>query len=339
METTLRPNYTSLVEDLQLNGSSYNVWQAVYLCEIISKHKNPDRKDYILDQKGLNFRPYHNYVYPPTDLRSIRIDDENISIVLNFLGLYGINSPIPRCYHEQIAMQQNIFGENQVPLQNFLDIFNNRFYWLYYQSWKKYKYYYYFKEGIKNRVTQRVNSFIGRGPDYEKKESSISQNVLLKYSGFLCNRVRNKSGLIIILNYLFPFIKINVKQFIPKWIRFSEVPQIGNSEFALGVNSFIGETALDYMSKICIDIGPISFEQYLTFTPDSENSEKLKELLQLYLNDGLEYDIKINIKSDTISSTNWNDERLKLGSSLWLGMPKQETCSVYYTYEDYTKSN
>ena len=68
----------------------------------------------------------------------------------------------------------------------------------------------------------------------------------------------------------------------------------------LGVNTFIGESALDYMSRICIEIGPISFEEYLTFTPGSENSEKLKELLELYLNDGLEYDVKIIVKSDTI---------------------------------------
>jgi len=343
METMLGPNYARLIEDLQNNGPSYNVWQAVYLSEIITKHLNPDRQEYILDQKGLSFRPYHNYVYPPTDLRSITYEDNNISIVLNFLGLYGINSPIPRCYHEQVAMQQSIFGENEVPLQNFLDIFNNRFYWLYYLSWKKYKYYYYFKEGTTSKVEQRINSFIGRGPSYERKESKISKNTLLKFSGFLCNRIRNKSGLLIILNYLFPFIKIQVKQFIPKWIRFSETPQLGNSDngeqLNLGVNSFIGETALDYMSRICIEIGPISFNKYLTFTPSSENSEKLKELLNLYLNDGLEYDVKFIVKSNTISFQNWNDDRLKLGSSLWLGKPQQETSSVYYTYEDYTRAS
>ena len=122
METKLGQNFTRLIDDLQKNGTSYNVWQAVYLGEIITKHLHPDRNEYILDQKGLNFRPYQNYTYPPTDLRSIKLEDNNISYVLNFLGLYGINSPVPRCYHEQVAMQQSIFGENEVPLQNFLDI-------------------------------------------------------------------------------------------------------------------------------------------------------------------------------------------------------------------------
>ena len=342
METTLGQNFTRLIEDIQKNGTSYNVWQAVYLGEMITKRLNPDRNEFTLDQKGLNFRPYENYVYPPTDLRSVSFDGENISYVLNFLGLYGINSPLPRCYHEQVAMQQSLFGENEVPLQNFLDIFNNRFYWLYYQSWKKYKYYYYFREGSTNKVTQRINAFIGRGPNFVKKESKISHLALLKFSGLLSNRVRNKSGLLIILNHIFPFVKIKIKEFIPKWVDFSVIPKLGYSSnpesIQLGINSFIGESALDYMSRICIEIGPVSFEEYLTFTPLSPNSEKLKELLDLYLNDGLEYDVKIVVKSDTITTIDWNDDRLKLGSSLWLGKPTSETRSVYYTYEDYTRT-
>jgi len=341
METSLGKNFTRLINDLQQNGPLYNVWQAIYLGEIISKKLNPDRNEYILDQKGLKFRPYEYYIYPPTDLRSVSLDNKNISYVFNFLGLYGINSPIPRCYHEQVAMQQSLFGENEVPLQNFLDIFNNRFYWLLYQAWKKYKYYYYFREGPTNKVTQRINAFIGRGPNIAKKESKISYLTLLKFSGFLSNRVRNKSGLLIILNHIFPFIKIKIKEFVPKWIKFSEVPKLGNSNdtvsFQLGNNSFIGESALDYMSRICIVIGPISFKEYLTFTPLSLNAQKLKELLDLYLNDGLEYDIKIIVRSDTITTINWNDSRLKLGSSLWLGKPHSETSSVYYTYENYTQ--
>jgi type VI secretion system protein ImpH len=239
-------------------------------------------------------------------------------------------------------MQQSLFGENEVPLQNFLDIFNDRFYWLYYQSWKKYKYYYYFHEGTSNKVTQRINAFIGRGPNYLKKESKISHYALLKFSGFLSNRVRNKAGLMIILNYIFPFIKIKIKEFVPKWVKFSETPQLGsnnNMEMQLGVNTFIGSSALDYMSRICVEIGPITFEEYLLFTPNSENSDKLKELLDLYLNDGLEYDVKIIVKSDTIRTIDWKDERQKLGSGVWLGKPKNESSSVYYTYEDYIKVN
>ncbi len=89
----------------------------------------------------------------------------------------------------------------------------------------------------------------------------------------------------------------------------------------LGRNSFIGKSTIDYMNRICIEIGPISFEDYLNFLPGTLNEKRLNELLKLYLNDGLEYDIKFKIKSDTIIYISWNDKRLKLGSSFWLGKP------------------
>ena len=69
------------------------------------------------------------------------------------------------------------------------------------------------------------------------------------------------------------------------------------------------------------------------------NAKKLKEILSLYLNDGLEFDVRIKINSETIIDMDWKDERLKLGSSFWIGKPQKETCEVYYTYEEYTKAN
>ncbi|HSP87562.1 MAG TPA: type VI secretion system baseplate subunit TssG, partial [Ignavibacteriaceae bacterium] len=103
-----RRNANSLIEDLVKNGSSYNVWQAVWLAENITKNENPNRKDYLFDQAGLKFRPSENYEFPPTDIKSIYHFNGELSFVLTFMGLYGINSPLPRCYHEQVAMQQKI---------------------------------------------------------------------------------------------------------------------------------------------------------------------------------------------------------------------------------------
>ena len=128
----------------------------------------------------------------------------NLTFVLTFLGLYGINSPMPRCYTEQVDFQQRILGPGQVPLQNFLDIFNNRFYWLYYQSWKKYRFYLHLNSNEDNKIIQRINSFSGRGFFGKTKNTSLSDYTLLKFSGLFSQRVRNKSGLKVLLDYLFP---------------------------------------------------------------------------------------------------------------------------------------
>ena len=342
-----RRNADGLIEDLVKNGHSYSVWQAVWLAENITKNENPERKDYIFDQAGLKFRPSEKYEYPPSDIKSVYHYNGEVSFVLTFLGLYGINSPLPRCYHEQVAMQQRILGDGEVPLQNFFDIFNNRFYWLYYQSWKKYRFYLHLNNKPGDRISERINSFIGRNLSPAKagmatirnKESYLNNLALLKFSGILSSRVRSKAGLKIMLNYFFSKYKMDINEFVPQWIELTEIPAIGEASFSLGTNSFIGKYSRDCMSRICIQLKEISFEKYLEFLPGTENSNKLIELLNLYLTDGIEFDFEFNIEATTIAAVSWGDERLKLGSTFWLGKPEKEEVKVYLSYEEIISAN
>ena len=327
-----------LINNLVQDGQAYHVWQAVWLCEQITKNKFPERKDFLFEQTGLRFRPHENYEYPPRDIRAIKYSGNEIEFVLNFLGLYGINSPLPRCYHEQVAIQLRTLGEGSVPLQDFYDLFNNRFYWLYYQSWKKYKFYLFLNRDLNNKVVERINSFTGRGLFSKSKESVINDLALLKFSGLFSSRVRNKNGLSILLSYFFPKYKMEIKEFVPKWIKLSGIPSLGDDGFILGENSYIGEYAVDYMSRICIKIGTLTFEEYINFLPGTEQSKRLIELLKLYLNDGLEFDFEFKIDPDTIAMISWDDERLKLGSTLWLGKPDRDDVNVRLNYEELTSS-
>jgi type VI secretion system protein ImpH len=330
----LNPRSNNLIKDLVKNGPTFNVWYAVWIAENITKRLHPNRKDFLLDQEGIKFRPFEKFEYPPRDIKSILFDDDTITFVLTFMGLYGINSPVPRCYHHQVAIQQRTVGEGEVPLQNFLDIFNNRFYWLYYQSWKKYRFYLFLNSNTNNKIAERINSFTGRGLFSKAKEQIIHDFALLKFSGIFAQRVRNKSGLNILLSYLFPNFNMNIREFVPRWIELSDIYNLGDEENMLGVNSYAGEYTIDYMSRICIEIGPVTFEEYLNFLPGTVQAKRLIELLKLYLNDGLEFDFEFRIKSDTIANISWDDERLKLGSTLWMGRPDLDEIKVYLYYEE-----
>ena len=50
MGTTDRRNTSGIKEDSLKNGASYNVWQAVWLGENITKKEHPERKDFDFDQ-------------------------------------------------------------------------------------------------------------------------------------------------------------------------------------------------------------------------------------------------------------------------------------------------
>lgn len=343
MGTESRPDPAGLIAALERSGPEYNVFQALYLAEIASRFWHPQRNDYMLEQTGMRFRPYEMYVYPPKDIRAIERRNNELTFVLNFMGLYGVNSPLPRCYHEQVAIQQSDHGAGEVPLQNFFDLFNNRFYWLYYQAWKKYRYYLQLRDEPENKIAPRVFSFIGRvSPGQDRaQEARISRFRLLQFSGILSNRSRNKAGLHILLHEFFPKFQITIREFIPHWVKLSEVPVMGGKDpekaLKLGVNAIAGNAMLDYGSRIRVEIGPIDFADYLEFTPQAPQATLLCELLNLYLNDGLEYDVRFIIKSETIVSVAWNDRRLRLGSTIWLGKPRQATVNVDYSYEQFAK--
>jgi len=332
-----RENSARLIKDLEAHGPEYSVFQAIFLAEMLSKRSHPDRDDTQLDQEGLRFRPYEYYVFPTKDIRAFSLDQGVLSFVLNFLGLYGINSPLPRCYHEQVAIQQSVHGAGHVPLQNFLDIFNTRFYWLYYQAWKKYRYYLQLSDDARNRIIQRLFAFIGQPEFFFSRHKDVPRFKWLRLSSILSSRVRNATGLQILLKEFFPKHEFKIKEFVPHRVQMADPLKLGRGQgekgFQLSGLSFLGRSMVDYMGRIRVEIGPLDFQDYLELIPRTEKAVLLKDLIGLYLNDGLEYDIRFIIKSETIERVTWKDKRLQLGVSQWLGRPKPKVVEVDFSYE------
>ena len=342
MDAEFRKDVSNLIEDIAENPSAYSMFHATYLAETRMKKKYPDLLKDEFELRGIKFQPYPHYTYFPKNIREVKLDNQIVTFIINLFGLYGPDSPMPRCYHEQVSAQHHIFDVGKIPLQNFLDIFNNRFYWLYYQAWKKYRFYLQISDEPENKTLQRVFSFVGLGPKFVQKRESLNVYKLFQLSGILSTRVRNKSGLRILLREFFPSINVKIKEFIPSMVKINNRPKIGhrfgNDGFYLGQNSFIGSSLLDWTSRICIELGPMDFDTYLELLPKAKGSKLLRQLVSLYTNDGLEYDIKCLINGTSIKNIHWQDKRVKLGQSFWLGTPRKEKIAEYFNYEKYTST-
>ena len=121
----------------------------------------------------------------------------------------------------------------------------------------------------------------------------------------------------------------------------TNLPQIGNKEnpVRLGENSILGRSVLDCMHRICLTIGPISFDEYLEFSAEGEKRTLLNKILPLYLSDNIEYDLNFILDTKDIKKLTCGDPKLKLGRNMWLGKPVTETISVYRQYESITQVN
>ena len=330
---------SALMADLSANAASFSVFYAIHICETLLKEEHRGTNWDMFEQKGIAFRPYEHYVYKARNIQAFTADDEVMRFVIGFLGLYGGDAPLPRCYHDQIVTQQGIHGKDEVPLQNFLDIFNNRFYWLYYKAWKKYRSFLQIKDEPNNKVMEQISSFYGQGVDFRSEDLPVSRYKLMQLSGVLCHRVRSKEGLLILLREFFYRFKVDIVEFVKSMVKVEERPrmgaQYGQNRMRLGVHCLLGEWVADYTSRICLIIGPLEFEEYLSFLPGEKSSVLLRYLLKLYLNDSLEYDVKLLVRSEGVRKISWQDERVRLGQSMWLGKPKEALLEKYIPYEVY----
>jgi type VI secretion system protein ImpH len=342
MAAETRPDFSSLIEDLKDNAPSYSVFHAVSVAEILSKAFHPERDEEKFDQTGLRFRPYEQYAFPPRDIHSFDWEEGRATFVLTFMGLYGIDSPLPRLYHEQVALQQTVHGPGNVPLQNFLDMFNTRFYWLYYQAWKKYRFHLQAKMGARSKVFERIFTFSGLPHRLKSDDHGVPEFQWLRVSSILSHRVRSKAGLRLFLQEFLPYVKIGIREFVPCRVKLDHTPKlgrgVGQNAFRLSRHSVIGRTKTDGMGRIRVELGPIDFADFLEFIPGSRKLQLLHDLLKAYLNDGLEYDVRFTIRSRTIRRLPLSDRRPKLGISHWLGQPRKEFVEIEYPYERLTET-
>jgi type VI secretion system protein ImpH len=206
---------------------------------------------------------------------------------------------------------------------------------LYYKAWKKYRYYLQLSDSTEDRTMQRIFSFIGQIPGDKNKSGNIPPFKLMQLSGLLANRIRNKKGLIILLQSFFLGLKINVREFVPTMVPLSELPVLGSSNrsIILGENSVIGRSIMDSMRRIELTVGPVTFDEYLEFCAGGQKLNLLIHLMTLYLNDSIEYNINFILKSDGIVSFKFGDVDTKLGRNMWLGKPPAEYVTVYNSYE------
>ncbi|WP_142971661.1 type VI secretion system baseplate subunit TssG, partial [Enterobacter hormaechei] len=81
------------------------------------------------------------------------------SVRVTFMGLYGVESPLPTHYTDDIAQRR----EGHDATQDFLDIFSHRLITQYYRIWRKYSYPATFKAGGADNTSQYLLGLAGLG--------------------------------------------------------------------------------------------------------------------------------------------------------------------------------
>jgi type VI secretion system protein ImpH len=286
------------------------------------------------------------------------LGDGPLRMSLTFMGLYGVSSPLPSYFTDPITLRKVEYFE----LKKFLDIFTHRMYSLFFRSWKKYRHGTQFDPARPDEYTLRLLALTGQWPRRDKRATVQGQSSdfnlrRIPYARFLGNRVRSAKGLQQLLRGYFGFTRVRILQFESAWTDIPVKTRLGEGLVKLGRSTRLGDRMQDRLSRFTVEIGPVPRSLFNQFLPAADEvlraasgrpgrggreapaddpvltgglPSQVRELIDAYLRDPLEYQIKVILEPDTRETPTLGSEHARLGAGIWLGdHPKGEiACRV-----------
>lgn len=325
--------YRRLLEE----GHRFQFSQAVRLLESLFPEAPAPGESTGYTQAPIRFRPSVDLVFPATDVKRVERGDgdrEQVQVIVTFLGLYGIDSPLPYYFYEHLARATG----DTLPHRDFLDIFNHRLYAFFYRAWKKYRPQLHFRDGGRDRHSRRFVSLAGLGTPHALDDVSLSPMRLAAQAAVLAPQVRNAAGLEALVAAFFEGIEVEVVENVPRWVPIPVRSGLGDGDFQLGSQATIGERVYDRSGKFRVCLGPMGVEQYLALLPGGEDAPVLQELVRLHAPDYLKFDVELQIRSEDLPTTRLGESGNQLGFTTSAGQPRAPVTTRVVEYAENTSS-
>ncbi len=312
-------------------GRSFSFFQVIRLLKLQArKNGNPDPLS--ADNKSIYIKPELALNFPESDLESVtkREESEIYDVVATFLGLYGVASPLPTFYTEDLLDEEL---EARSVQRDFLDIIHNVLYPVFYDAWSKYNLFIKVSEEKDPVCSDRILSLIGLGETSFQKEAPEGMS-LARYAGLLNQFPRSAMGLRAILGDFFGGVNVRIVQCYQRRVKIpaDQTLHLGGKSVSLGSDSYLGVEMDDRMSAIKLEIGPMTGEKFHTMLPGSAGHESLEFLTRFYLESPLERIVEFIILASSLSTTrpgakNWS--RLGLDTWVFSGEPKKNAGAFF----------
>lgn len=295
---TIRNKKPDLINSLINDSSQYNVMQFLRLLE---QHL-PQPISVTTNNPGLKLISAPELTFPASDIKSCTLQHQQLVTQLTFMGLCGVDSPLPQYFAEYI--QAN--NANSACLYDFLNIFSNRIYTLLYLVWKKYHIF------LNPEKSKYLNYLI-----------ALSGNILTPqdqqeyaFAGLMGSQHHNCSSLTAMLSdYLQAAVLID--ELMPVWVELNNTLSIGQDNISIGDNAILGNHAIA-AQKIIIRVGPLSLQQAIKILPDQSAYQRLINLISRYVDLHISYDIILILRPATTCIT-LGKNNVKLGWTSWIG--------------------
>lgn len=294
---------SALKNQLQANAASYAYFQAVRLLRRAGA-------------SGIRVRPQLSLAFPEADIDRIERlpgaaadgSRDAFRITANFFGLYGVSSPLPTFYTEDLLDDER---EGRHARRDFFDILHAALYPQLYDAWRKYRLQMRSVEDNDADALDMLYAFAGLGSPAQR-ESLPGAAGLLRHLNLFAQRTRSALGLRTLLADAFAPATVEVDACVPRWVPIPEDQRLrlGQQAHRLGESCPLGAQIEDCDNFLRIVIGDLPEALFQQLLPGCSGHRWLQFLVRFYLTRPLRVAIELRLKEDESAAA-------RLGAAAW----------------------
>lgn len=277
----------------------------------------------------IRVRPHLSLGFPDTDIEQIERmrgaaadgSDDAYRVTANFFGLYGVSSPLPTFYTEDLLEDQR---EGRHARRDFFDILHASLYPQLYEAWRKYRLHMRVVEDQDPQALDTLFSFAGLGSTAQRQRLPDAAG-LLRHLNLFAQRTRSALGLRTLLADAFAPATIEVESCVPQWVPIPDDQRLrlGLQAHALGVDCPLGVQVEDSDNLLRIVIGDLPEALFQQLLPGAEGHRRLLFLVRFYLTRPLQVAVELRLRKDRgqavrLCTAAWS----RLGMDTWLPGPQ-----------------
>ena len=314
MARETQPPHSRLSPRMEADLTRMNFYR---FCQLLEK-QHPDRPPLgstaCPQDDAVRFSPWPGMGFPASELKSVEYSEDDAAapkVRTTFMGVYGVDSPLPTTYLDDISQRR----EGHEALQDFLDIFSHRILTQFYRIWRKYSYPATFERGGTDPISQSLLGLVGLGIPGTASHIATPVSRFLALLGVLRQPAKTQEGVQALVQLLAPETQARVSPYCLRPIEISQpLGFYGEQDFLLDGNAPLGDEVMDTSSQLLIELFTDSESEAQGWKPDGQLYQDFLVMLRVYLGWRFKAKIRLTVSTALLPV-------MPLGEApFWLGM-------------------
>lgn len=318
-----QPPYSRLAPRLEADLTRMNFFRFCQLLEKSHPDNPPLGSTSHPSDDPVRLCPSPGMGFPAGEFKRVEYpegDDAAPVVRTTFMGLYGVDSPLPTHYIDDIALQRDGYET----VEHFLDIFNHRILTQFYRIWRKYSYPASFEAGGTDNISQSLLGLVGLGIPGTARHIATPVSRFLALLGILRQPGKTEEGIRAVVQLLAPETSVRVSPYCLRPVPVSHPASLYDEGFLLDGNTPLGDEVMDAGSQLLIELQTGNEQEAIAWMPEGQLYEDFMVMLRVYLGWRFKARLRLTVSTRLLSVVPLGEAPLWLGMNGVLGVEKGE---------------